>query len=81
MMSKGNDGPAFPQGVTQFNKDNGLWETVSLGGASLRDYFAASCLPILVQAHVDQSIHDLSKADIASECYSYAAFMLAKRAK
>ena len=64
---KDDGGPAFP---TDFAK-----------GMTLRDYFAAKALPVWVQAHIDQSVDDLSKPDIARECYIYADAMLAERAK
>lgn len=71
-MSDKTGGPAFPCGGQTFAPEPGM---------TLRDYFAAVALPIWVQAHIDQSVDDLSKPEIARECYSYADAMLAVRAK
>lgn len=68
-----NGGPAFPH-----------WDGPSgqcFNGLSVRDYFAAEALQVWVQAHIDASVDDLSKSDIARECYSYADAMLTERAK
>lgn len=42
---------------------------------SLKDDFALAAMPVWVQAHIDQSVDDLTKGDIAGECYSYADYM------
>lgn len=74
-MSKETFIPAFPPNAGWRDAD------INCRGMTLRDYFAAVALPIWVQAHIDQSVDDLSKPDIARECYSYADAMLTERAK
>jgi len=70
-MSANDGGPAFPTTSEPFHQ--------GFSGMTLRDWFAGQALAVWVQAHIDQSVDDLSKADIASQCYHYADFMLAER--
>lgn len=70
-MSKSDGGPAFPCKGPHRDSE----------GMSLRDWFAGRALTVWVQAHIDQSVDDLSKPDIARECYSYADHMLREREK
>lgn len=79
-MSKETGGPAFPLCGLEFRNGQQI-QAMYQQGMTLRDYFAAVALPIWVQAHIDHSVDDLSKPDIARECYSYADAMLAERAK
>ena len=84
-MSEDNGGSAFPEVFTdeKWSETNMNYkrDVYSAGGMTLRDYFAAKAFERLVQAHIDQSIDDLSKPDIAREAYSYADAMLKARAK
>ena len=75
---KDNGGPAFPSG-NQVRV--GEYMTGGHTGMTLRDWFAGQALKAWVQAHIDQSVDDLSKSDIARECYSYADAMLKEREK
>jgi hypothetical protein len=50
-------------------------------GMTLRDWFAGQALGEWVKAHIDGSVDDLCKRQIAVECYSYADAMLTEREK
>jgi hypothetical protein len=78
MTTKDDGGPAFPLTADAIASEN---RDFHMQGMTLRDYFAAKALPIWVQAHIEQSIDDLSKPEIARECYSYADAMLEERKK
>ena len=68
---------------TRSELDNPFAFPTELGsdGMTLLDYFAAKAFERLVQAHIDQSVDDLGKPEIASESYSYAVAMLKERQK
>ena len=70
-------GPAFPE---SYVGNDAPYEGIG-DGMTLLDYYAAIAFGVLVQAHVDQSIDQLSKLVIADESYSYAHFMVARRGK
>jgi hypothetical protein len=75
-MSKGtiNDGgPAFPVDISCYDGDRR-----KLYGLSLRDYFAAATLQVLVTCH---SIDADTREEFAEEAYKLADAMLAERAK
>lgn len=71
---KPNDEPAYP--CTPEQSPGGAF---ACSGKTLRDYFAAKAFERLVQAHLDQSVDDLSMTDIAREAYKYADAMLEER--
>ena len=82
-------GPAFPVPSDFIAKQDGTggwintrdYGTEPRPGMTLRDYFAGIAFARLVQAHIDQSIDELGKPEIASESYSYADAMLAEKAR
>jgi len=80
MNERDDGGPAFPVNE-HFDERRGEVTQYANAGMSLRDHFAGRALTVWVQAHIDQSVDDLSKPDIARECYSYADAMLKERAK
>jgi hypothetical protein len=41
-------GPAFPEVVTEYDPDIGRREVTSVGGMTLRDYFAAKAMPAVI---------------------------------
>ena len=74
-MSANNGGPAFPQHVlTPLGSGAGSWSTV--GGMTLRDYFAAKAMQAMLTAR--GSPWDQKMPGYA---YTIADAMLAERAK
>lgn len=76
MSKQETGGPAFPApdaGEEHFSQRSAYM------GMPLRDYFAAKAFAVLVQAHVEHSVDDLSKDIVAHESYSYADAMLKAR--
>lgn len=79
MTKPDNGGPAFQTNTINVpfsEADNPKYQ-----GMSLRDYFAARAMTVIVQVHADGSINDFSKADVARASYSYADAMLKERSK
>ena len=72
-------GPAFPLSA---HPEHGYGPSASVNsGMTLRDWFAGAALGEWVKAHIDGSVDDLCKRQIAVECYGYADAMLAEREK
>lgn len=67
MADKGG-GPAFPRVA---NGGSGYWSDME--GISLRDYFAAACLPTLASGN--------NLETVATKCYALADAMMVERAK
>lgn len=75
MAGKRNDGgPAFPFTPTDKSGQIGPVEP----GMTLREYYAGIAFGVLVAAHVDQKIDQLSKLVIADESISYADHLIAR---
>ena len=76
-------GLAFPCPASKCENIQGDSYNVTEGqeGMTIRDYFATRAFERFVQAHIDHSVDDLSKEDIAREAYSYADYMIAERDK
>jgi hypothetical protein len=72
-MSKDDGGPAFPFGYT--DKDGANWRC---DGMSLRDYFAAAAINLVLR---DEWLTDEKMSVIAEYSYKIADAMLAERAK
>lgn len=78
-MSANNGGPAFPQHVlTPLGSGAGSWSTV--GGITLRDYFAARFAARMLADEV-RPYKDYSYSNAAIRAYALADAMLAERAK
>jgi hypothetical protein len=75
MSDRDDGGPAFP------SIEEGTEPREVHPGMSLRDYFAGEALGEWVKAHIEGSVDDLNKRQIAVECYGYADAMLAERSK
>lgn len=76
MSTNETGGPAFPApdaGEEHFSQRSAYM------GMTLRDYFAAQALAPWIQAHIDNSVDDLSMGEIARQCYRYADAMLKAR--
>ncbi|MBA1234752.1 hypothetical protein G7Z98_09315 [Pseudomonas stutzeri] len=79
-MTSKTGGPAFPcEGGNKFISGNEIRRTLPSSGMTLRDYFAAKALPILMEHHGDRLpyVHK----DVAEESYRIADAMLAARTK
>ena len=76
-QKRDNGGPAFPAVTTQYNTDSCMREVTSIGGMSLRDYFAAK---VLQGFHASQAFGGDS-AVIAALAYERADAMLKEREK
>jgi hypothetical protein len=72
-MKQNDGGPAFPNDKTEWNHDRQHFEVMSSGGMTLRDYFAAKALTML--------LHDLDAEVLAGRAYQVADAMLAEREK
>ena len=77
MSKQNNGGPAFP---TSFSKD---YPNEIVGGMTLRDYFAAKALPVLIDNIGTLTKEQLSEYSIHEACaiasYLYADAMLKAR--
>ena len=71
-MSKDTGGPAFPRVVEQ---PNGYMKAVE--GMTLRDYFAAKALPLMM--HADMGRWEGNYQRHAEQAYKYADAMLKAR--
>lgn len=87
-MSKPDGGSAFPAfGRRFFNEETGdlhSTEHWSMGGMSLRDYFAAAALPAVLAAPTPPAWERGSvewREQCAAEAYAIADAMLAQRDK
>jgi hypothetical protein len=49
MNTKDDGGPAFPETTDEWDRDSDRYRPVSIGGMTLRDYFAAKALAPLVR--------------------------------
>lgn len=80
MSTNDTGGPAFPLPITR-DPEGGIFDPRGYGaeGMTLRDYFAAQALAPWIQAHIDNSVDDLSMGEIARQCYRYADAMLKAR--
>jgi len=81
-MSTPNDGgPAFPNAQRLFDNDTQSWAVHSVGGMTLRDWFAGMAL----QGEVANPSSGLFEADsitfteLAEDCYRMADAMLSAR--
>lgn len=76
-------GPAFPEVVTEMCGSRGdYWpETHSIGGMSLRDYFAIRALPVVHAENKDEPRRNVcrEKDYQAREAYEWADAMLKAR--
>ena len=70
-----NGGPAFPEVRTEYDIRVDEREVTSVGGMSLRDYFAAASM----QAIAPQLAAELGMIDFAKLCYEAADAMLKAR--
>jgi hypothetical protein len=68
MSNTTNDGgPAFPNAQRLWDSDAQSWAVHSIGGMSLRDWFAGMALPSLCKAMLEDSKAEL-KHDSPKEC-------------
>ena len=86
-----NDGgPAFPHAQRLWDNDAQSWAVHSVGGMTLRDYFAGEALAALINqlAHTSQADKEMKKLGmcegqfdrLCAKCaYDYADAMLAAR--
>lgn len=80
MGDKRNDGgPAFPclKEIRDSVGTDAEWVWVN-NGMTLREYYAGIAFGVLVAAHADQKIDQLSKLVIADESISYADYLIAR---
>jgi hypothetical protein len=71
---KKDGGPAFPNVYQQFDRSGEPQGNVVIAGMSLRDYFAASALPGLIE-----QLFMCGQKDVSEAAYKYADAMLAAR--
>ena len=79
-----NGGPAFPELYWSIPDPDGPIRTMSEGGMTLRDYFAAKAVAgMFYPAIVDslQGDHDLNCDQLAGYAYTMADALLAERIK
>ena len=77
-MSKHDGGPAFPQVDRLIDRHRGhVHEISSMGGMTLRDWFAGQALVGLVS----DTSHSCTPDEIAHECGLYADAMISEREK
>lgn len=71
MSNKPDGGPAFPEVVTEYHGSHGEYtqDVHSVGGMTLRDYFAAKAL-----SAVASGFHRVGKDFIGEEDYEAAAY-------
>jgi hypothetical protein len=67
-------GPAFPHAQRLWDSDAQSWAVHSIGGMTLRDYFAAAALTGSLA-----NGRDLMMSERAEDCYYYADAMIAAR--
>jgi hypothetical protein len=83
-MSKDNGGPAFPETCTQYDSDHDPYVT-SIGGMTLRDYFAAKAMQAIINAEIaayySGSTNAVKEDNISILAYKAADSMLAERSK
>jgi hypothetical protein len=76
-------GPAFPQPMALSEEGNLLSSLdVDEGGMTLRDYFAAHAMPVVVQSPECAKIYHTGiegLKTLASDCYTMADAMIAER--
>jgi hypothetical protein len=80
-----NDGgPAFPHAQRLWDSDAQSWAVHSIGGMTLRDYFAAAALCAVYRRAYEADVSNYSTTHpetIARRAYEYADGMLAIRKK
>jgi hypothetical protein len=79
MSTKNDGGPAFPEVQTDLRMANSQWygNTRSVGGMSLRDWFAGMAL----QGYIADNGSNFRREALAKDAYAQADAMIAERAK
>ena len=71
-------GPAFPNEQRLWDKHDGCWVVRSVGGMTLRDYFAGQALVGMLQNYTTQKF-GVGEQTCARGAYEFADAMLAAR--
>lgn len=76
---KNTGGPAFPSLKTTWNKSPGVYSSEVEPGMTLRDYFAAKAMPMLMKQWPIDIFDNHAQDEVAQRCYLMADAMLKAR--